>query len=245
MMHLRWGCCRAVGLATRQEGRGLRALAVLGFTALAFASLAAGPASAALITYQDRSAFDAAINDAPLSWQGFNWLDGRQSAPLGLGGGASVSTDSGTIWGSWLTIRTVSGRRSIDWWPGFDGNISFSFANPINAFSIQVKDLGGLSPSTLRVSIDGGDFFDLITDHSGPRGNLLFFGLFDDDAFFRSVTFAITNPDEAVGLDNLRFGQVAVTALPEPASLALFGFGLAGLIILFRRRSRRAQSSLA
>ena len=124
--------------------------------------------------------------------------------------------------------------------------MSFSFANPINAFSIQVKDLGGLSPSTLRVSIDGGDFFDLITDHSGPRGNLLFFGLFDDDAFFRSVTFAITNPDEAVGLDNLRFGQVAAAALPEPASLALFGFGLAGLlIILFRRRGRRTQSGLA
>jgi hypothetical protein len=44
---------------------------------------------------------------------------------------------------------------------------------------------------------------------------------------------------ELVGIDNIRFGQVEATAVPEPGTLALAGCGIAGFISLRLRKRRR------
>lgn len=52
------------------------------------------------------------------------------------------------------------------------------------------------------------------------------------------LTFYFINDYASWGLDNVSVEAVAPAAMPEPTSLALFGFGLAGLGWARRRRKR-------
>ncbi|TQV69752.1 PEP-CTERM sorting domain-containing protein [Denitrobaculum tricleocarpae] len=111
----------------------------------------------------------------------------------------------------------------------------------MNAFGIDIADFGSFKffSNTLRVSIDGDEFFDVFKNFRGADGNELFLGLFDEDSSFTSVTFAATTrlPD-FIGFDRLQYGLIEATPVSEPATLALFGLGLAGLGVLRRRKSR-------
>jgi hypothetical protein len=60
---------------------------------------------------------------------------------------------------------------------------------------------------------------------------------FTTDVFITSLTISNTNVNRYVGLDNLTVGRaIEVAAVPEPASLAVMGAGMFGLMAMRRRR---------
>jgi hypothetical protein len=60
---------------------------------------------------------------------------------------------------------------------------------------------------------------------------------FTTDAFITKLTISNTNDNRWVGLDNLTIGRAIVAAdVPEPASLAIMGAGMVGLMAMRRRR---------
>lgn len=60
---------------------------------------------------------------------------------------------------------------------------------------------------------------------------------FTTDVAITSMTIRNTSANSYVGLDNLTVGRaLAPAAVPEPASLAIVGLGLAGLGVMRRRR---------
>jgi PEP-CTERM motif len=68
-----------------------------------------------------------------------------------------------------------------------------------------------------------------------------FFGFVTTDKVIQSISIA-TNNGGAPLLDNVTFGPAAaVEPVPEPATLVLFGTGLAGVASLARRRRLRAR----
>jgi hypothetical protein len=61
---------------------------------------------------------------------------------------------------------------------------------------------------------------------------------FTTDMAITSMTIRNTSANSFVGLDNLTVGRaLAPAVVPEPASLAIVGLGLAGLGVMRRRQS--------
>ncbi len=114
------------------------------------------------------------------------------------------------------------------------GVFTLSFSSPISAFGFYATDIGDFSGS-ITLGLTGGDTDSLVIPHtvSGPSGSLLFYGFIDQDSSYDSITFGNT----AVGTDFFGFddmiigdaGQITTGDVPAPATLALFGLGLAAL----------------
>ncbi len=168
-----------------------------------------------------------------------NVVDFESALPVDLtitGGTTRVGSSCGALCGFNTTIGGQPHREV------FGGSVTFSFADPVDAFGFYVNGLQtNLVPQQTIVYTDGSSTTTTIDFPEAINGGGAFVGFIDFGNLISSVTFNATN--DILGFDDLLFGRSEQDPnnpgnnVPEPGVLALFGMGIAFLGLIRRRRS--------
>jgi hypothetical protein len=202
-------------------------------TALLVCGVAAPHAAAApvLTVYTDRAAWEAAVSGTFVeeNLNAFNPGVSYELAPLDVGDFTiSVSGDTFPGWhqvGPNNTVNDVNGTAQLNAITVLNGRTTLSFDFPVWAFGAH---WAGISDSRVTsIDVDG-------TVLPLPNLNQAFYG-FTSSAPFSSLFLSLTTggPD-GFGMDDVVYSR---SAIPEPATLALVGLGLAALALRRRNRS--------
>jgi|HubBroStandDraft_1064217.scaffolds.fasta_scaffold35105_2 hypothetical protein len=238
--------------------------------ALALPLLSTGTAHAAIVTYsgQDdgastsgpwplstaaQASFEAAaVGYGTLTTQTYESATVGFYSPIVLPG--VTITLTGTDLGNGLSGISNTTGGSLDGFnvtPGgsqFLGmsldTATFTFSSPTNSFGTWMTGLQTYYSGTDGVEITFNDgSSELLEPPINVNGGAQYFG-FTDTSAFTSVTITNTGNDgyyDYWGIDDTTFNTSAVTAVPEPTTLALFGSVLAGLALARRRRGMQSK----
>jgi hypothetical protein len=193
--------------------------------ALLGAAVSGSTASASITVYTTSASFNAAAG--PLPAQNFN-AGPVGPAPITVGGITISNTGSSIVS---VSPAFYASGNSVQWTFSGTGAMTFTFSSPITAFGADFFDVGTVGATTLSVALNNGDNAALFTSFTGSGGNQQFRG-FISTSPFTSITFTNTSGGDFVEIDNVLFGN----AIPEPATMAVFGLMAAGGVFGVRRR---------
>lgn len=211
------------------------------------AILWASSVQAAIITYTNQAAWEAAVSGTILV-ETFNGQAVRNFASTISESGFNGFSLSGIENGESVGIRTGATSGNIDGsqflgWQNGDGNagptINFNLTSPASAFAFNWFDTDPTDEYELL--IDGVSYFNPPFS-TGTGGG--FFGIVNTSGTFSTATIrnAIGQSPggfvDPFGVDNVR--SVQSEAVPEPATLAMWGLGALGCVIAKYRRRKVA-----
>jgi hypothetical protein len=186
----------------------------LTFALIAF--LASLSAQAAVLTFTDRAAFEAAVSGYTVD--DLNDLDDGFMNTIARGAYSIEIESFGCKSGAFQCgDNSAQGFQ----YPAYLWTYSagtFEFSNAINAFGI---DFGAYRQSTANVSLNG-------QAYSSANGG--FFGILDTSNTFTTVSYSAGGSGSL--LDNVTYRTPSPAQVPEPGSMALFLIALAGFGVL-------------
>jgi hypothetical protein len=217
-------------------------VALIAALAVGSAGFVSVPAHAALVTYTGadnavtslaqmtnsvaaETAFNAAVPGASV-------ITFETATPTG------VSISGGTITNTTGACAALCGFNTTAGGQYFyelsnAGTATFTFTHAIDAFGTYITGLQtNLVPQETLTFSDGST--QTIDTPTAINGGGAFIGFTDFGKSILSVSYNATQ--DIVALDDVRYAS-ATTAVPEPATLTLFGVGLLGLGMISRRKA--------
>lgn len=186
-------------------------------------SLCAVALCCALAAHADVVNFDAQAVGAPTAF------NGTVNSPLVIGtatftGGQLLVNEIGPSADQTGVYATVSPTFVAG---SYTNPLDITFSSPVTGFSILVTNV---IADTFTVADNVGDSSSMFVDAGSEQTFTL------GGTGITSVTISTTDASWDFAIDDVTFSPAAVTATPEPSSLALLGTGLAALVQFGRRR---------